>query len=1007
MTQTVEKLQITGITSQALTAYRATNKLAGMVNTLSTSLNKMDTSVLAGFASSVEDISYSMQGMNTLTYEVTTGLNESNDTIEDTTKNAFSLSSAIGKMAQSIPNVKNIIDKFAQAIPNIKAAIGEIYYATESTEKYFKSFNYYTDTFAEIASKWDEDFETYGSENAKRYANTFVKEMNESLSKLSGMKVSLSVDMESSTLTESGMKDLGLNAQEVTQFAAELASISNAMRQTGDVSLATANVFTKLAGDLSSVFNVDYSSIVKDLQNALLGQSDALEKYDIYLSDAELQTYAYTYGLEKSVDEMTEAEKMQLSMIAILKQSDKYWGNLANNINTPANMFRQLVNNSKEVVTVLGQLFMPVLELILPIIDGVAIAIGNLLTNIARVIGVKINPSSMGFGTRDYKDELEDVTTGFDDATSSAKSFKSQLQGFDKLNLLTAQETNGISGGSSSGGSVDLTDEILDSASEYEKVWNKAFDNMENKAQQFAKKFASAFKPIEDIIRDFAIGDFFQAGQDTSKLIVSLSAFLSNAINSVDWEEVGNDIGRFLAGLEWKEILDSLGELFWDAVEAVLDVWKGTFEAAPIETGIITAIGFLTWTGLGSALAESIMKNVFGVNLSNISIVISSFAFSFAGTAGFDIIGAEILGKIEDSIEILLPDWAEELLGNIVAGLSVGGVVGSWFPGYGTIAGAILGGIIGALDSIKIDEQSIIDIYIEKLFNFDMALTWLEQAKKSFETAFDGKRQDWLDMGSHIFEGVVEGMLAAVTYVTEPFTDWFWWVWDGVCEVFDINSPAKEMEPLGTYIFDGVLKGISDGFPSMDSTLQVLLDDYINPWFSKEEWSFDGIKKGLSEAFNNAINSIKGIWNSFATWINDALSFKFDGLTKTFDVLGEKIEIGLPAFAISLGKLPTFETYVSGGFPEDGWFRASHGEIMGRFDNGQSVVANNMQITEGIAQGVREAVSGVLIPYLADIADSSRRTANKDFTVASRDVFEAVRAESSNYTRRTGELAFV
>ena len=65
----------------------------------------------------------------------------------------------------------------------------------------------------------------------------------------------------------------------------------------------------------------------------------------------------------------------------------------------------------------------------------------------------------------------------------------------------------------------------------------------------------------------------------------------------------------------------------------------------------------------------------------------------------------------------------------------------------------------------------------------------------------------------------------------------------------------------------------------------------------------------------------------------------------------------------SLVSVLTFQAmgYANGGFPEDGWFRASHGEIMGKFDNGQSVVANNMQITTGIAKSVYPAVySGVV-----------------------------------------------
>lgn len=51
-----------------------------------------------------------------------------------------------------------------------------------------------------------------------------------------------------------------------------------------------------------------------------------------------------------------------------------------------------------------------------------------------------------------------------------------------------------------------------------------------------------------------------------------------------------------------------------------------------------------------------------------------------------------------------------------------------------------------------------------------------------------------------------------------------------------------------------------------------------------------------------------------------------------------------------------YETYANGGFPEDGWFRAKHGEMMGKFDNGKSVVANNKQITTGISEAVAPAV---------------------------------------------------
>ena len=47
----------------------------------------------------------------------------------------------------------------------------------------------------------------------------------------------------------------------------------------------------------------------------------------------------------------------------------------------------------------------------------------------------------------------------------------------------------------------------------------------------------------------------------------------------------------------------------------------------------------------------------------------------------------------------------------------------------------------------------------------------------------------------------------------------------------------------------------------------------------------------------------------------------------------------------------------SGGMVEDGLFTMNKGEVMGTFDDGTSIVANNQQIISGIKQGVYQAVS--------------------------------------------------
>ena len=170
----------------------------------------------------------------------------------------------------------------------------------KGTADYIEAYNYFNVSLGKIGSDWSHQFEQYGYDNAESYAESFSTRLSERLSKLSGLQVTLGADGQG-LLTESGMKNLGLNIQEITQYASQLASVTNSIGQTGEVSLATASSFTKLAGDISSLFNVDYSSVSKNLQSGLIGQSRALYKYGIDITNATLQTYAYNLGLSKSV----------------------------------------------------------------------------------------------------------------------------------------------------------------------------------------------------------------------------------------------------------------------------------------------------------------------------------------------------------------------------------------------------------------------------------------------------------------------------------------------------------------------------------------------------------------------------------------------------------------------------------------------------------------------------------------------------------------------------------
>ena len=340
---------------------------------ISTSLKNTDI-MLDNLIKKLGIVSSSLSRVGGTTSTVSTGMTRVATSVTRSTKSFKGLSSAIGMF-------------YAKYFLYIRAIKG-LYKSIVSAADYIEAFNYFEVSFNKIANDWKKDFSKYGYDNAESYAESFNKRAKESLSKLSGVQIDIDSDGKG-LLTETGMKNLGLNIQEITQYASQLASVTNSVGQTGKVSLAAANSFTKLAGDISSLFNVNYSSVAKNLQSGLIGQSRALYKYGIDITNATLQTYAYKLGLEKAVSEMTQAEKMQLRMIAILDQSKVSWGDLANTISSPSNMIRQFKNNLKEAGMILGQLFIPLLSKVLPVLNGVTIAVKRLLGNIAGILGIK------------------------------------------------------------------------------------------------------------------------------------------------------------------------------------------------------------------------------------------------------------------------------------------------------------------------------------------------------------------------------------------------------------------------------------------------------------------------------------------------------------------------------------------------------------------------------------------------------------------------------------------
>lgn len=827
------------------------------------------------------------------------------------TKSTFSLAAAFGRFYAT----------YFLVIRGIKS----LWKSIEGTTDYIEAFNYYTVAFNKVGKEWGKDFEKYGSDNAEDYAQSFGNRVNELLGKMSGLKV----DVDGGLISESGMKNLGLNLQEITQYASQLASITNSLGQTGEVTTAISKSMTMLAGDISSLFNVDFSTVATNLQSGLIGQSRALYKYGIDITNATLQTYAYKYGIEKAVSEMSQAEKQQLRLLAILDQSKVSWGDLTNTINSPSNMIRQFTNNVKEAGMVLGQLFIPVLQKVLPVINGVVIAIKRLLVSVANLLGIKIDFSSFGQGVSGYNEDLEDTADALDKVGTSAKNAQSGIRAFDKLKVISTPKSSGTGSGAGGAG-IDLTKEIMDATAEYEKVWQEAFDKMQNTAMGWADKIEKLLEPVKKLFKDLFNGDFFEAGQDLSGIVTGIFNWMSDAIASVDWYQIGKNIGQFLAGIDWTAVFTSAGNFIETAITAAIDLWKGSFDAAPIETTIITAIGLLKFTGVGDIIwgkiSDKLSAKVLG---SSIGIVPTIAIAAVTWEIGFNV--GKSLGKAlfpEDAeyydnftwfgengffdtlkntdfttLKTAWDDLYKDITDNDLYRFLTGTML---LPKHSTLDdfGDKIDWLIDKIKNTKVDMSDTFGLSSALINIAPLVGNWFNENVSPWFT-----KEKWQGMGQTIESSLSEKWTSFTTWWNQTgFSSW----WKKISEQFGLTKWNKLLENIPT---------------AFRTAFKTVANVAIAP--------LNLVISGIETMINNAIDLINGLMSAARL------------IPKIGDAVPNNIQ------HISVGRIPTFE---KGGYVPSRYTMFMAGEngipeIAGTV-GGKTAVAGGVEIT-----GIKDAIN--------------------------------------------------
>lgn len=779
----------------------------------------------------------------------------------------------------------------------------------ESSMDYIETFNYYNVTMDKIGKEFSDQYKKYGYDSAEAYTTSFTSRLNDLTKKMTGFEVG-----KDGVLNLTGDMNLGLDPNQIMNYQASISAVTNSVGLCGETSVNTSKALSMLSADLSSFKNVDLSTVMTNMQSGLIGQSRALYKYGIDITNATLQTYAYKYGLSTAVSEMTQADKMQLRLLAILDQSKIAWGDQANTINSVANQYRIMKQQIQNVSRMIGNVLMPVIKAVLPFINGMLIATQRLIKFIGGLLGIDfkkimdgissgysgIDAGEVADDTEDFANNAGNASKNLGKAKKNAKDLKNALLGIDELNVIQPDENsdsgNGVGGGSGVGsgigGGIDLSDEIGLAVAAYEAVWNDAFKSSVNKAQVYADKICSVFSHMWSLIKseDYkGLGQYIAGGVD----------FVFEKINSVfNWQKTGPTITAFVNGytqtmnslvsnVDWRNIGKTIGDGFnviTNTMYLYLSGMNWTGLGCSFASGMNGMFNSVDWKMLGQTIGAWLMKIpniVYGfVNTLDWSQVGYAIGTTLNG-ALLEFDGKTIAGGINgivygflDALKSFIKtvDWSDvaKAVGDVLGNLAWGKLAGIGLAIGAVKIVSVFGGLLtdGFAKGLSDFIGSVVEKYIAsfcgkvtEMFKFvsddGAIITGFKALGMKISTALGGITFPAVGIVAGI--ALVAAGIINLWKTSETFRDSVSQMWDRICEAFSYARKRiwdDGLRPLWDNIkeFFGSLYGLYEG-----SGVKGIFEDIVVAIGSRITGAFSGFVKILGNVIGTIVSVASGI----------------------------------------------------------------------------------------------------------------------------------------------------
>ena len=629
-------------------------------------------------------------------------------------------------------------------------------------------------------------------------------------------------------ITNFGMSELAAKRTAST-YMAMASNMGLSQAEAAEMSLT----LTGLTGDVASFYNISQELADIKLKSVFTGETETLKDLGIVMTQANLEAFALSQGITKSISAMSQAELVTLRYNFVLDQLSLASGDFIRTQDSWANQTRILSMQWQQFMSIIGE---ALIQVLLPVVQTLN-RIVSALIDMANAFNAAITAIFGGANTEitQTQDNVGGVSSGIDEAVDNQnaltdatketnKEQKKSIASFDEINKLTGNSASGSGGGTggAAGGGLSKIETITSN--------DIVESTAESKILKLIDRLKDAFSPLEDSFKK----SFAYISEGVEKL-TNVFRDMWNDIKSLgpplyDWfnNEFMDFLNQFIltAGNVVGGLLDSAAMVLSDIWNIVIfpTLTKWAVDILPLLTNIATQV-----LSVGDVLFENV-KAVFDM------------IWQDAIAPAMQII-QDIWNDVWNSIIKFWNTWGAPIFGQIKAAISDTTSV------FVNIWNTILKPVLTTLGN-------------------------------TFTELWTLHLKPLLDNFLNFVGTLIEGALRIYNEFILPLVDWF---------VNTFGPPISAAFQAVIDIFGRVVGAIADGVSQILEWLTSVIEFVVNVFTIDWNEAWDGISEAFSNIWDGFVQTIKdalnigiSLVNKFIDWINEHLVIRIPKVTIPF-----------------------------------------------------------------------------------------------------------------------------